>query len=116
MIVYCINPIDFWDGWLTEEEFKTQLEAGAAHDARRATASTWAAYLDLREKAQKLALKAGWEGDIREGPFVAGLPSETGDDGQILVAWKQDNDGITFVATPFPLPWLARICLESVAE
>jgi hypothetical protein len=25
---------------------------------------------------------------------------------EYLIAWKQDNNGESFVALPFPLPWL----------
>jgi hypothetical protein len=56
-----------------------------------------------------MALEAGWEGDIRHGsgPFVCPLPD--GDCGsEYLIAWKQDNNGSTFIASPFCLPWLKR--------
>ena len=66
-----------------------------------------AQYKAFREKAFALGHKVGWEGDIREGPFIAGLPTnETGNDGHIMIAWKQDNNGDTFVVSPFKLPWL----------
>jgi hypothetical protein len=63
-------------------------------------------------KAKELANKKsnwrngfGWEGYIREGPYRAPLPC--GDPScKYMVAWRQDNNGDTFIASPFHLPWL----------
>jgi hypothetical protein len=56
-------------------------------------------------KAKDLADKFGWEGDIREGPFVAVLPDKGGVLSRVIIALKQDNDGTTFVAPRYRLPW-----------
>lgn len=73
----------------------------------RTPPTEWAAYEAFRNQAYELAKKVGWEGDIREGPYIAGLPThETADDGHIMIAWKQDNNGDTFVVSPYKLPWL----------
>jgi hypothetical protein len=103
MHVYALGPIDNWTGWLPEEEF-LQLEEP---EYGRPNADDYHAF---KKKAELRAAEAGWEGDIRNwrnGPFVAPLPVNYGD-GTIryMIAWKQDNNGTTFVASPFPLPWL----------
>jgi hypothetical protein len=90
--VYSIPPFDFWDGWLTEKEYLQRSERPVG-------------YYSFRAVAFERARAMGWEGDIREGPYVAGLPYEERD---IIVAWKQDNNGQTFIASPVELPWLEK--------
>jgi hypothetical protein len=105
MFAYARAAIDFWPGWLSEEEFKAQL----AHRCftQRDIANAWSRYEQFRDRAYDLAKKVGWEGDIRSGPFIAGLPThETAIDGNVMLAWKQDNNGDTFVVSPYKLPWL----------
>lgn len=100
---YALAPIDFWAGWMKEPDFEHQLaEVYAADDVPAVLRD----YLEFRDAALGLARKIEWEGDFREGPFVAGLPSI--DQSRILIAWKQDNNGTTFVVSPSPLPWLDR--------
>jgi hypothetical protein len=105
MFAYSREPIDFWPGWLTETEFKSQLES--RYESEGDQSGAWARYGDFRAKAEAAAKKIGWEGDMREGPFVAGLPGRDGEgDGQIMIAWKQDNNGLTLIVSPYKLPWL----------
>jgi hypothetical protein len=104
MFVYARAAIDFWPGWMTEKDFRANL--ANVYNVQGGSAE-WTKYGTFRAKAYELAKKAGWEGDIREGPYVAGLPThETADDGHFMIAWKQDNNGDTFVASPYRLPWL----------
>lgn len=103
MIVYMIDPIDFWVGWMTENEFKANIDLRYWGPNERKHA--WNEYLTLKWKALGAARNVGWEGDIREGPLISAIPSADGDV-RYIIAWKQDNNGTTFVATPYPLPWL----------
>ncbi|MET4789568.1 hypothetical protein ABIF64_001746 [Bradyrhizobium japonicum] len=101
MFAYARGAIDFWTGWKTEQEFLRELQGD--HDSSNAVNE----YNALKVQAMELAKKVGWEGDVRQGPFIAGLPThETADDGHFLIAWKQDNNGDTFVVSPYRLPWL----------
>lgn len=105
MNIYEVPPIDDWTPWLTEAEYKARLDAEYGADAP----GGWAGYLQLRERALEAArrLPIGWEGDFRQGPFIGAIPPLWGNSGsEILIAWKQDNNGTCFVASPFPLPWL----------
>jgi len=103
MIVYKRYPIDFWPGWLTEAQFKAQLtKIYITEDAARILLE-YKANLKL---ARRLAEKLGWEGDERDGPYIAGLPALDSGGHAYLIAWKQDNDGTSFVASPFHLAWL----------
>ena len=105
MIVYQVMPIDFWAGWRKPSELfgvsDHNHDDGQFHDP--------AEWPNLWKQAQKLATEAGWEGDIREGPYVTVVPDgESGGLSPVIIAWKQDNNGTTFVASPFPLPWVSK--------
>jgi hypothetical protein len=101
MIVYSLMPIDFWAGWQKPEV----VFCGFVDDERHQM-SDWG---PLWEKAKRLAKRVGWEGDIRgSGPLVTVLPLAPGnyDLPAVIIAWKQDNNGTTFLAAPWRLPWL----------
>jgi len=52
-----------------------------------------------------------WDGDIREGPYWVPLPVPSdgrGGDPRCIVAWKQDYEDLTIIASPAPLPWLTK--------
>ncbi|HET8728566.1 MAG TPA: hypothetical protein VFO41_13735 [Alphaproteobacteria bacterium] len=98
MHVYRVTPVVHWAGWASLDE---ALASGRwpADEADRVR--QWA------ENAQRNARTLGWDGTTREGPYLAGLPNAPGELRPcFLVAWKQDSGGTTFVASPFPLPWL----------
>lgn len=101
LYVYSIDPIDYWPGWYQEADY---LKSVQEYDEIPG-ASFADEYHALKKRALAAADSAGWEGDIREGPFVAGLPS-TGGEVQVLIAWKQDNNGTTFIVSPVPLEHL----------
>lgn len=97
--VYALPPIDFWGGWSSVEDATTQWGGSRLIERWR--------YERVLAEAFVLASDAGWEGDIREGPFIAGLPHEhAGGKPVFMIAWKQDNNGTTFVASPVQLPHL----------
>jgi hypothetical protein len=106
MYVYNMEPIDCWDGWTLVKDYK--FGCGDLPEDERSPFLTKKEFEDLYLKAQKIA-KAfyGWDGDVRTGPFISGIPAFPGDcSPQILIGWKQDNNGITFVASPVRLTWL----------
>jgi hypothetical protein len=99
LYAYARYAIDFWDGWLTQTEYLARL--------RQIEYADIAKYESFKDAAFELASTIGWEGDVRGEPYVAGLPgAESGDDHNIMIAWKQDNNGDTFVVSPFELPYL----------
>lgn len=105
MFVYGRSAIDFWPGWLTEAEFKASVERAFYSGEDRSF--VWAEYVKFRDRAYAVAKTIGWEGDIREGPYVAGLPpEEETSSSDFVIAWKQDNNGDTFIASPRQLKWL----------
>jgi len=61
------------------------------------------------------AAAAGWEGDFTDGPFICGWP--TGEpEAAWGFAWKQDNNGETWVLTTEPLHDLAEWKVEDADE
>lgn len=97
LYVYSIAPIDLWPGWFEESDY---LKSAALIDT-----SFVDEYRALKEEAMEAALDAGWEGDFRQGPFVAGIPSANGEP-RVMIAWKQESNGTTFVVSPVELTHL----------
>jgi hypothetical protein len=67
------------------------------HDALLATEM-------LREGQRVAAEHLDWPGDVREGPYVFSIPAET--NCALGVAWKEDNNGTTYVVSQMEMPWL----------
>lgn len=55
---------------------------------------------------------AGWEGDFAQVPRVFAVPNPESNEVSFGYAWKQDNNGTTFVAAPFAMPHLGTDCIE----
>lgn len=105
MFAYVREPIDHWLGWMTEDQYCLQVRADS-RDSKIAEKSI-RKYKAFRGRAYALGMKADWDGDINEGPFIAGLPTNrTADDGHIMIGWKQSNNGTTYIVSPLKLPWL----------
>lgn len=105
--LYRTAPIDVgWDFLLTLTEAFALLEAAEergepidvdlSHDQLRAQ------FVEVQERAETI----GWEGDFRVEPHVLMLPDPASGRLAPGFVWKQDNDGLCFVASPFALPWL----------
>ena len=100
--VYAIAPIDFWNHWTSMLVFLASpyRDNGPCSDPCEV--------LNRFQRATQLALRLGWEGDFSNGPFISAIPAVHGEGySEFLIAWKQNNNGTTFIASPFPLPWLA---------
>jgi hypothetical protein len=100
---YAIAPVDLGWGLLpTVEQGAELLKTCPGYDAIDDQVHYWANFA----KAEILAGAAGWEGDYQDNarPRVIWLPNE----GEVLYgfAWKQNNNGTTFVISPVPLDWL----------
>jgi hypothetical protein len=89
-----LAPIDLWFGWSRLEDFLDNVGDWDGPIDIDASLNNFTVNL---AKAFEEARRAGWEGDIREGPYVAPIMNDMDD---VIVAWKQDNNGTTFVAAP----------------
>ncbi|WP_322997914.1 hypothetical protein [Castellaniella sp.] len=106
--VYGVGPIDFgWDHLKTVEETARSLGEGEAMDKLQGWGGTTDPGLDefLQgwNSAQNAARDHGWEGDFRHDPVVFWVPGES--NFQFGFAFKQDNNGTTFVVSPVELPY-----------
>lgn len=113
MIVYHVSPIDFWDGWQTPDQvfLQEQLDDEELVNIGGISRNEWE---PLWRKAQQLAKKVQFEGDVSFGPYLSVLPDPDSNGSALLIAWKQSNNGSTFIASPYPLTWLNGY--ESVAD
>jgi hypothetical protein len=107
---YHLSPIDFgWEFLPTFQEVAARFAESDAMKIVHGGEYDIDDYPKLKkdlEFAKDLALEAGWEGDYRGShtPRVLFLPDET--EFICAFAWKQENNGSTFVVSPKPLPWL----------
>jgi len=105
MYLYSVAPIDYWSGWHRPADLFVAPDDDES-DVEIHRVSEWP---PLWAKAQELARKLGWEGDISFGPVVTVLPNQPGHYWRcnVVIGWKQSNNGTTFIASErFPLPWL----------
>jgi hypothetical protein len=107
MYVYAYDTfIDSWFGWQTYDAF---VDTHTDHPALIEE-------LDgLRRRSGVLAEKhLGWQGDYRE-QYVTSLPAHNqGCETRLVFARKQGSKGLAFIASPYPMEWLAH--LQCVAE
>lgn len=97
--VYRVDPIDDLHLWMSPGDVfnKTATDDFRSYDE----------YEEVFNEGKITARFIGWEGDMREGPVVSMLPPiGAGENSLFLIAWKQDNNGESFVVSPYELPWL----------
>jgi hypothetical protein len=85
------SPEDWWVGW---------TKIGRTKEFNKA--------MTLFIEGITLAAKRGvFDGEMRPGDiYVSGLPSDGTGDQKIMVGFKQDNNGTTFIYSEIPLSWL----------
>jgi len=104
--VYGITPIDFgWEHCPTVADYysslaRNEFEGYTDIDILKQFKSDF-------ETAKKLALDKGWEGDFRGAAHVFLVPTEN--EFSYGFAWKQDNNGTTYVISPVALAHLRRL-------
>lgn len=111
---YAISPIDFWGGGAMSVANYVLYEPGICQGGRCAPLHPWrqleylVAVTKMFNEFHDVFLAMGWEGDIRDGPYVMSIPDQPSC--AMAYAIKQDNNGDTFVASTIPLPHLAADC------
>ncbi len=85
-----------------EAYLRRLLDVDFAQALRADRIAAVAAFLD---ESFQLAHTLGWTGQAREIPQMFSLPGMPADEAIYMVAWEQD-DGIAYIASPYPLPWL----------
>lgn len=108
---YDLPPIDWhWNYLPTVDEMAKRFAADDAvldlNGAPEYEPRMLPDFLKHFEMAKEMATEVGWEGDFKAyaGARVFFLPGEVQFD--YGFAWKQENNGTTFVVSPHPLTWL----------
>lgn len=112
--VYEIGPID--NNWDKLSSVADQAEKLGAIEARFRAMSGEVfpfdpcieSFLSDWESAKQAALDNGWEGDARQPPAVFWLPDTRFAQFRCGFVVKQDNNGTTYVISPYELPHLAQ--------
>jgi hypothetical protein len=114
MIVYQLAPIDFWYGWTSYEDALVAARRDHLADGETdkwcpaSPAELTATFNRARNLARQLDGGPGESLRNDEGPYLCPLPLDDCGSYSFLLAWKLENNGTTFIASPFALPWLAE--------
>lgn len=97
--IYERDPIDDWTGydWLFLEDLLVDIK--------------WVNLLN--HTFTLLKRYSNWEGDIRQGPFIAMFPGDECEFNSFVVLLKQDNNGNTYVVSRHPLENLNDCLIKS---
>lgn len=119
-IVYAISPIDWhWEHLQTVEDFARKISGKnlalrlgrdgdiVIDDEYYGEDISLDEFLDDWKSAREAAHSEGWEGDFRQGPVVFWIPDDT--NFRYGFAFKQDNNGTTFIISPVRMPWLDQL-------
>lgn len=103
--IYAQSPIDYWLRWKTPMEYIKSVRNLYEEEKDDPDFHINDFICRLVEIAGCFK-KAGWEGDISgQDLYVTELPNGNFEM-KIMVGLKQDNNGMTFIASPYPLPWM----------
>lgn len=100
LYVYVLGPIDCWEGWSSHNEMASAANFAVAY---------WRPD-DVKDRfwqAHDTALAAGWEGDGE--PKLTVIPIRDYFC-ELVFAFKQKNNGSTFIVSPVEMPWLGKPC------
>jgi hypothetical protein len=104
LYVYELAPIDIWFAWRRPAE---ALKDDPEHDTYDGPTKDEFVLYFLR--AKRLAAELlGYEGKMRDGPFIAPIVSADGNQADYMIGWKQESNGTTYVASPVDLPHLRK--------
>lgn len=94
LYVYSPIPLDYWDGW----SFADKALLASRNPVYRQ-------FPELLESAKRAALAYGWEGD-GEWRYAPLAPLPDSHSCEWMFGVKQQNNGSTFIVSPFALPWM----------
>lgn len=100
------QPIDFWRGWLDISQVVQSIKEDGGGNI------DYQELIMLMVDAFDGASKIDWEGDIREGPYFSVMPTNE-DFCPFIVAWKQNNNGQTFLGARVPIYSLEMTAVQA---
>ena len=102
--VYQMYPIDLgWGNLQTLSDFIANPVVYSPHEGAELSR--------VFEQVLKMCLEKGWGGDDSESVRVMWLPNEV----QFMpaFAWKEGDNGTTYIASPVEMDWLDRHTMDS---
>jgi hypothetical protein len=107
MEVYKLPPIDAWDGMVTLGQYFAISHLQDRYEDLQLS-QHFDNVLRLLFRGMECARRYGdWEGDVAHGVFISAVPTEDGEC-KLMLAWKQSNNGDTYVVSEMALPWLGE--------
>lgn len=105
MYIYQVYPID--RGWSALQTVQDYIDRPVLYPADEAgdVKATWA-------QLCKIALQEGFGLDSSETARIMWIPSEVSF--KFCIAWKEVDNGTTYIATPFEMTWLDSITMKVV--
>lgn len=115
MYGYQVDPIDFWEGWITEAAYiETLMQRHTGRGAFRDIAELdkmrddlWK-YDQFRKDAFHVAELVNWDGDISSGPYLCVLPAADNLTLKLVMGIKESNNGTTYIVSPVRLEYLEK--------
>lgn len=107
LYTYSVGPIDIWGLFQNPEDVLEIEETGEK--------ILLGEYTEMLAAGMAEATQLGWEGDLVRGPLVSILP-EPGSAGLLIIAWKQSNNGSTYVVSRVELPYLKHHSIDENRE
>ena len=92
--LWSVGPIDYWSGMIDLSKHNVQDFAMEYENPGELAENV----SEMLARAKTLAKKAGWEGDISQGPFLGAIPKLDGSP-SLIIGWKQSNNGTCFIAS-----------------
>jgi len=113
---YSGEPIDWWAGWMDPAEavaasLRETMDMPGSGVAFKNASDLAADIEQLIQVASTFLREHGWEGDIR-GPrgtwMLTVIPDSDTNSSALVFSVKQDNNGTTFIVSPYELSWLTK--------
>lgn len=107
MEMYIVEPIDFgWERLRTVAETIADMSKDKSNSIDEYRYDELLKFITLWQVSLVFIKDKHWEGDFRDEPRVFWIPH----DNKFLYGFvfKQENDGLTFIISPEPMPWIVE--------
>jgi hypothetical protein len=106
LYVYRTWPQDGFVGWTLDEFVKLAVHVRQDSIVVDVDDNLLCQFQEAWRKGKAMARQLKWDGDIRPGyPLISMLPEEN-DRVSLVIVWKQEHAGTSFVISERSLPWL----------
>jgi hypothetical protein len=109
MFVYELSPIDDWHGMVTLGQYfacRCRIQEREGYPGPDAGNEFDGVLRFLFEAMDHARTHGHWEGDVRR-LYVSSVPTDD-HECDLILGWKQSNNGTTYIASRRELPWLSE--------